>query len=102
MAGLICAIGQILQGDMPQIVAASSLTWKFLCSFIAYVAVDRLGRRLLFVVSGTRMCLCMVVLAVTNSLLVQPGGFDHLRGCNLCIQPLLPDWIPGRQLPLLC
>ena len=33
-----------LQGDIPQIVAASSLTWKFLCSFVAFAAVDRLGR----------------------------------------------------------
>ncbi|KAJ5737889.1 sugar transporter [Penicillium malachiteum] len=57
-----------LQGDIPEIVAASSLTWKFLCSFIAFVAVDRLGRRSLFAFSGTGMCLCMVVMAVTNSL----------------------------------
>ncbi|KAJ6007275.1 sugar transporter [Penicillium herquei] len=57
-----------LQGDIPEIVAASSLTWKFLCSFIAFVAVDRLGRRSLLVFSGTGMCLCMVVMAVTNSL----------------------------------
>ncbi|KAJ5626434.1 sugar transporter [Penicillium herquei] len=57
-----------LEGDIPAIIAASSLTWKFLCSFIAFVAVDRLGRRSLFVVSGTGMCLCMVVMAVTNSL----------------------------------
>ncbi|CAG8929603.1 unnamed protein product [Penicillium salamii] len=57
-----------LQGDIPQIIAASSLTWKFLCSFVAFAAVDRLGRRSLFVISGTGMCFCMVVMAVTNSL----------------------------------
>lgn len=57
-----------LQGDIPQIVAASSLTWKFLCSFIAFAVVDRLGRRSLFLVSGTGMCLCMIVMAVTTSL----------------------------------
>lgn len=57
-----------LTGDIPRMVAASSLTWKFLCSFIAFVAVDRLGRRLLFVISSTGMCLCLAVMAVTNSL----------------------------------
>lgn len=57
-----------LQGDIPQIIAASSLSWKFLCSFVAFAAMDRLGRRSLFVISGTGMCFCMVVMAVTNSL----------------------------------
>ncbi|KAJ5106723.1 sugar transporter [Penicillium angulare] len=56
-----------LQGKIPQIVAASALTWKFICSFIAFAAVDRYGRRSLFVISGSGMCLCMVVMAVTNS-----------------------------------
>ncbi|KAE8422006.1 sugar transporter [Aspergillus pseudocaelatus] len=34
-----------LQGDIPAIVAASSLIWKFLCSFVSFFAVDRLERR---------------------------------------------------------
>lgn len=56
-----------LQGDLPRILAATSLTWKFLCSFIAFAAVDRLGRRTLFVVSATGMSVCMIVIAVVCS-----------------------------------
>ncbi|QMW38444.1 hypothetical protein G4B11_001680 [Aspergillus flavus] len=56
-----------LQGDIPAIVAASSITWKFLCSFIAFFAVDRLGRRWLFVLSGTGMSICMVAMAAATS-----------------------------------
>ncbi|KAE8137931.1 sugar transporter [Aspergillus pseudotamarii] len=56
-----------LQGDIPAIVAASSLTWKFLCSFISFFAVDRLGRRWIFVISGTGMSMCMVAMAAATS-----------------------------------
>ncbi|CAG7927546.1 unnamed protein product [Penicillium olsonii] len=56
-----------LDGDLPHILAASSLTWKFLCSFIAFAVVDRFGRRLIFVVSGTGMSICMVVMAIATS-----------------------------------
>lgn len=56
------------QGNIPEIVATSSLAWKFLCFFVTFAVVDRLGRRSLFVVSGSGMCLCMVVMAVTSSL----------------------------------
>lgn len=56
-----------LEGDLPQILAASSLTWKFLCSFIAFAVVDRFGRRLIFVVSGTGMSICMIVMAIVTS-----------------------------------
>ncbi|KAB8221128.1 hypothetical protein BDV33DRAFT_190718 [Aspergillus novoparasiticus] len=57
-----------LQGDIPAIVAASSLTWKFLCSFIAFsFAVGRLGRQWLFVLTGTGMSMCMVAMAAATS-----------------------------------
>ncbi|RAH65336.1 sugar transporter [Aspergillus aculeatinus CBS 121060] len=56
-----------LQGDTPAIVAASALTWKFLCSFLSFAAVDRLGRRWILVTSGTGMCLCMIAMAVATS-----------------------------------
>ncbi|KAL4964866.1 sugar porter family MFS transporter [Aspergillus stella-maris] len=56
-----------LSGDLPTILAAACLTWKFLCSFIAFAVVDRFGRRPIFVVSGTGMSLCMVALAVATS-----------------------------------
>ena len=56
-----------LQGDIPAIVAASSFTWKFLCSFIPFFAVNRLGRRWIFVISGTGMSMCMVAMAAARS-----------------------------------
>ncbi|PWY81753.1 sugar transporter [Aspergillus sclerotioniger CBS 115572] len=56
-----------LSGDLPQILAAASLTWKLACSFIAFAAIDRLGRRVLFTISGTGMTICMVVMAVATS-----------------------------------
>ncbi|OJJ84299.1 sugar porter family MFS transporter [Aspergillus glaucus CBS 516.65] len=56
-----------LSSDLSKILAACALTWKFLCSFIAYVTIDRLGRRAVFMISGTGMCVCMIVLAITNS-----------------------------------
>ncbi|KAJ5761665.1 sugar transporter, partial [Penicillium manginii] len=67
---MLCIVIQTLQqlGNIPEIVATSSLAWKFLCFFVTFAVVDRLGRRSLFVVSGSGMCLCMVVMAVTSSL----------------------------------
>ncbi|RHZ68739.1 hypothetical protein CDV55_107446 [Aspergillus turcosus] len=53
--------------DLSRILAASALTWKTLCNFIPYYTVDRLGRRKLFMFSGTGMSLCMIVLAITTS-----------------------------------
>lgn len=38
-----------------------------MCSFIAFFAIDRLGRRKIFMISGTGMSVCMMVLAITNS-----------------------------------
>jgi MFS family permease len=43
------------------------MTWKFLCSFIAFFAIDRLGRRKIFMISGAGMSVCMMALAITNS-----------------------------------
>lgn len=56
-----------LTGDIPAIVAASFLTFKFFCSFISFAAVDRLGRRVILVVSGTGMSICMIAMAVSTS-----------------------------------
>ena len=41
--------------------------WKLACSFIAFAAIDRLGRRVLFTINGTGMTTCMVVMAVATS-----------------------------------
>ncbi|KAI0432236.1 general substrate transporter [Xylaria sp. FL1042] len=50
-----------------KVLAASALTWKFLCSFLAFFAIDRLGRRTVFMISGTGMSLSMAALAVSSS-----------------------------------
>lgn len=56
-----------MSSDLSSILAACALTWKFLCSFIAFFTIDRLGRRKVFIISGTGMCCCMLALSVTNS-----------------------------------
>ncbi|KAJ5103902.1 hypothetical protein N7532_004431 [Penicillium argentinense] len=68
----LCIVLQFFQqmcGGNPisVMLAACALTRKFLCSFIAFFAIDRLGRRAVFMISGTSMCICMLALAVTNS-----------------------------------
>ncbi|KAL4800253.1 hypothetical protein BDV19DRAFT_398842 [Aspergillus venezuelensis] len=78
-----------LPGDLPSILAATCLTWKFLCSFIAFAVVDRFGRRPIFVVNGTGMSLCMVALAVATSY-PEPNQAASISGAvflfiyNLC------------------
>lgn len=50
-----------------RILSGGTLTWKFLSCFVAFFTIDRFGRRLLFIVSGTGMALCMMVLAIATS-----------------------------------
>lgn len=57
-----------LGSDLSRILAASALTWKCACNFIPFFAIDRFGRRKVFIVSGIGMCICMTVLAITTSL----------------------------------
>ncbi|KAJ5531973.1 MFS sugar transporter [Penicillium frequentans] len=56
-----------MNSDLARILSSCAMTWKFLCSFIAFFAIDRLGRRKIFMISGTGMAVCMTVLAITNS-----------------------------------
>lgn len=56
-----------MSSSLSSILAASALTWKFLCCFIAFFAVDRLGRRALFMISGAGMAVCMAAMAITTS-----------------------------------
>ncbi|KAF7585299.1 hypothetical protein BBP40_011301 [Aspergillus hancockii] len=56
-----------MDSDLSRILSSCAMTWKFLCSFIAFVAIDRLGRRAIFMISGIGMSVCMIVLAITNS-----------------------------------
>lgn len=55
-----------LSASLSKILAACALTWKLLCCFIAFFTIDRLGRRVVFMISGTGMAICMVALAITN------------------------------------
>jgi sugar porter (SP) family MFS transporter len=56
-----------MSANLAKILAACALTWKFLCCFIAFFAIDRLGRRTVFIISGAGMSLCMASLAITTS-----------------------------------
>ncbi|KAJ5095953.1 hypothetical protein NUU61_005309 [Penicillium alfredii] len=56
-----------MDSDLARILSSCAMTWKFLCSFIAFFAIDRLGRRKIFMISGTGMAVCMMVLSITNS-----------------------------------
>lgn len=56
-----------MSSDSSQILAACALTWKFFCNFIPFFTIDRIGRRKVFMISGTGMCMCMTALAITSS-----------------------------------
>ena len=56
-----------MDSDLARILSSCAMTWKFFCSFIAFFAIDKLGRRKIFMISGTGMSVCMMVLAITNS-----------------------------------
>jgi MFS family permease len=56
-----------MTSDLARILSSCAMTWKFLCSFIAFFAIDRLGRRKIFMISGAGMSICMTVLAITTS-----------------------------------
>jgi sugar porter (SP) family MFS transporter len=56
-----------MESDLARILSSCAMTWKFFCSFIAFFAIDRLGRRKIFMISGTGMSVCMTVLAITTS-----------------------------------
>lgn len=56
-----------MSSDLARILSSCAMTWKFLCSFISFAVIDRLGRRKVFIISGTGMCVCMMVLSITNS-----------------------------------
>ncbi|KAE8138889.1 hypothetical protein BDV38DRAFT_281451 [Aspergillus pseudotamarii] len=56
-----------LSPHMAKILASCVLMWKTLCCLISFWAIDRWGRRLSFMISGTGMSVCMAVLAITTS-----------------------------------
>ncbi|GFZ43842.1 hypothetical protein JCM24511_01562 [Saitozyma sp. JCM 24511] len=63
---LFATIG--LDTNTSKILAASSLTFKWLCTFIAFYTVEMAGRRLLFMISGAGMAVCMASLAICGAL----------------------------------
>ena len=56
-----------LSSQVARILSGGALTWKLLCCAVAFFTVDRFGRRILIMVSGTGMALCMLCLAVATS-----------------------------------
>ncbi|GAB7336921.1 hypothetical protein MBLNU13_g01488t2 [Cladosporium sp. NU13] len=56
-----------LDSQTSRILSGGTLTWKFLSCSVAFFTIDRFGRRLVFMVSGTGMALCMMGLAIATS-----------------------------------
>lgn len=56
-----------LDAQTARILSGATLTWKFLSCFVSFFTIDRLGRRLALMVSGTGMACCMLGLAVATS-----------------------------------
>lgn len=70
-----------LSSEVSRILSAGALTWKFLSSFLAFAAIDRFGRRAVFIVSGTGMSCCMVALAVATSFPTSNTSSQIAAGC---------------------
>lgn len=62
-----------MNADLARILSSCALTWNFLCSFLAFVTIDRFGRRRVFIASGAGMCICTAAMAITNSF----GSTNH-------------------------
>ncbi|KAI8630789.1 general substrate transporter [Xylariaceae sp. FL1651] len=56
-----------LSSEISRVLSAGALLWKFLSSFLAFICIDRFGRRAVFIVSGFGMSACMVALAIATS-----------------------------------
>ncbi|KAI8962056.1 putative sugar transporter [Daldinia sp. FL1419] len=70
-----------LSSEISRILSAGALTWKFLSSFIAFVAIDRFGRRAVFIISGVGMSCCMIALAVATSFPTSNRAAQIVAGC---------------------
>ena len=64
---IIFTSGLGMDGYTARILSGAVLTWKFLACFVSFFAIDRLGRRVCFMISGTGMACCMLGLAVATS-----------------------------------
>ena len=56
-----------LDAQTARILSGGTLTWKFLSCFVSFFTIDRFGRRIALMVSGTGMACCMMSLAVATS-----------------------------------
>ncbi|KAI0900615.1 general substrate transporter [Annulohypoxylon nitens] len=70
-----------LSSEISRILSAGALTWKFLSSFLAFVAIDRFGRRAVFIFSGAGMSCCMIALAVATSFPTSNRASQIAAGC---------------------
>lgn len=53
--------------ELSRVLSGGALTWKFLSAFLGFIAIDRFGRRAVFMISGCGMSACMASLAVATS-----------------------------------
>ncbi|KAJ0153768.1 ADP-ribosylation factor-like protein 8b [Fusarium oxysporum f. sp. albedinis] len=53
--------------SLSKILAACALTWKYLSCFVSFIAIDRWGRRAVYMISGAGMSICMTCLAICTS-----------------------------------
>ncbi|KAF7189531.1 Sugar transporter STL1, partial [Pseudocercospora fuligena] len=56
-----------LDSQLSRIMSGAALTWKLISCSVAFYAVDRFGRRKLFMISGAGMSSCMTALAIASS-----------------------------------
>ncbi|KAJ4273164.1 hypothetical protein NW764_012412 [Fusarium oxysporum] len=50
--------------SLSKILAACALTWKYLSCFVSYIAIDRWGRRAVFMISGAGMSMSSIPIVV--------------------------------------
>ncbi|KAL7624577.1 hypothetical protein AAE478_006144 [Parahypoxylon ruwenzoriense] len=70
-----------LSSEISRVLSGGALTWKFLSSFLAFIAIDRFGRRAVFMFSGAGMACCMVALTVATSFPTSNRTSQVAAGC---------------------
>ncbi|KAM5350973.1 hypothetical protein ACJ41O_003696 [Fusarium nematophilum] len=80
-----------MSSEMSRVLSGGALTWKFLSSFLAFFAIDRFGRRAVFIISGVGMSACMTSLAITTSFGSENKPAMIAAGCFIY---LFNTWVP--------
>ncbi|TDZ26446.1 Sugar transporter STL1 [Colletotrichum orbiculare MAFF 240422] len=70
-----------MKSEESRALAGGALTWKFISSFVAFFTIDRFGRRVVFILSGVGMALCMMSLAITTSFPKDNTAAQIAAGC---------------------